>query len=198
MKRTLSSSVLKKKRVDEPVPEDGDEVDLVSTVEGTAPVVAGVKPRLGGSGSAWKAGALSDAEQILQTERTRVVKRILSGRQELRIDPSQIIDVIGTDRRDDWRDQDAFEALKDSIAKNGQDTPIHVWPADPNWRPDEREPENVEGVKFQLIVGRRRHAILAALGLPVRALLVPQSQRGSKEEQFEICLLYTSPSPRDS
>jgi len=189
MKRTLSSSVLKKKRVDEAVPEDGDEVDLVSTVEGTSPVVAGVKPRLGGSGSAWKAGALSDAEQILQTERKQVVERILSGRQELRIDPSQIIDVIGTDRRDDWRDQDAFEALKDSIAKNGQDTPIHVWPADPNWRPDEREPENVEDVKFQLIVGRRRHAILAALGLPVRALLVPQSQRGSKEEQFEMLFM---------
>lgn len=189
MKRTLSSSVLKKKRVDEAVPEDAGGSDLVDTVEGASPVVAGVKPRLGGSGSAWKAGALSDAEQILQTERTQVVERILSGRQELRIDPSQIIDVIGTDRRDDWRDQDAFEALKDSIAKNGQDTPIHVWPADPNWRPDEREPENVEGVKFQLIVGRRRHAILAALSLPVRALLVPQSQRGSKEEQFEMLFM---------
>ena len=189
MKRTLSSSVLKKKRVDEAVPEGGDDSDLTGTVEGASPAVAGVKPRLGGSGSAWKAGALSDAEQILQTERTQVVERILSGRQELRIDPSQIVDEIGTDRRDDWRDQDAFEALKDSIAKNGQDTPIHVWPADPTWRPDEREPENVEGVKFQLIVGRRRHAILAALGLPVRALLVPQSQRGSKEEQFEMLFM---------
>ena len=189
MKRTLSSSVLKKKRVDEAVFEDAVTSDLVSTVEGTPPVVAGVKPRLGGSGSAWKAGALSDAEQILQAERTQVVERILSGRQEIRIDPSQIIDVIGTDRREDWRDQEAFESLKDSIAKNGQDTPIHVWPAESNWRPDDREPENVEGVKFQLIVGRRRHAILQALGQPVRALLVPQSQRGSKEEQFEMLFM---------
>jgi len=148
-----------------------------------------VKPRLGGSGSAWKAGALSDAEQILQAERKQVVDRILTGRHELRIDPSQIIDVIGTDRREDWRDQEAFKALKDSIVKNGQDTPIHVWPADPNWRPDEREPENIEGVKFHLIVGRRRHAILEALGQPVRALLLPQSQRGSREEQFEMLFM---------
>lgn len=177
MKRTLSSSVLRKK----PTLTDDQEQD--------DDVAAGVKSQLGGSGSAWKAGALLDAEQILQSERNQVVERILSGRQELRIDPDQIVDVIGTDRRGDWRDQEAFEALKDSIAKNGQDTPIHVWPADPNWRPDPRAPENVEGVAFHLIVGRRRHAILSALGVPVRALLVPQTQRGSKEEQFEMLFM---------
>lgn len=189
MKRTLSSSVLKKKKVDDTSLEEVVVTPSEDSMEGVSPVVAGVKPRLGGSGSAWKAGALSDAEQILQTERKQVVDRILTGRHELRIDPSQIIDVIGTDRREDWRDQEAFKALKESIAKNGQDTPIHVWPADPNWRPDEREPENVEGVKFHLIVGRRRHAILEALGQPVRALLVPQLQRGSKEEQFEMLFM---------
>ena len=97
--------------------------------------------------------------------------------------------MIGSDRREDWRDQEAFERLKESIAKNGQDTPIHVWPADPDWRPDEREPENVDGVTFQLIVGRRRHAILQSLGQPVRALLVPQSNRGSREEQFEMLFM---------
>ena len=70
-----------------------------------------------------------------------------------------------------------------------QDTPIHVRPADPNWRPDERQPENVEGVVFHLIVGRRRHAILEALGLPVRAILVPQAHRGSREEQFEMLFM---------
>lgn len=191
MKRTLSSSVLKKRAV-----RPDDDAAVVSEAEATervsgedAKLVGGVKPRLGGSGSAWKAGALSDASQILQVERTQVVERILSGRHELRIDPSQIVDVIGSDRREDWRDQDAFERLKESITKNGQDTPIHVWPADPNWRPDEREPENVDGVTFQLIVGRRRHAILQTLGLPVRALLVPQASRGSREEQFEMLFM---------
>lgn len=154
-----------------------------------AQLVGGVKPRLGGSGSAWKAGALSDASQILQVERAQVVERILSGRHELQIDPAQIIDVIGSDRRDDWRDQEAYEKLKESIEKNGQDTPIHVWPADPNWRPDEREPENVGGTVFHLIVGRRRHAILESLGRPVRAILVPQSHRGSPDEQFEMLFM---------
>lgn len=191
MKRTLSSSVLKKKSpsaAGEPAEVLVEEA-TEQPINATSDPVGGVKPRLGGSGSAWKAGALSDAGQLLQAERAQVVDRILSGRHELRIDPSQIIDVIGTDRREDWRDQAAFEALKDSIAKNGQDTPIHVWPADPSWRPDEREPENVEGVTFHLIVGRRRHAILETLGQPVRALLVPQSHRGSDEEQFEMLFM---------
>lgn len=191
MKRTLRSSVLKKKPT---VADDGraeGELGVASDpndVDG-AKAVDGIRPRLGGSGSAWKAGALSDAGQVLQAERHQVVARILSGRHELRIHPSQIIDVIGTDRREDWRDQETFRKLKDSIAKNGQDTPVHVWPSDPHWRPDEREPENVEGVTFHLIVGRRRHAILSALGQPVRALLVPQSHRGSREEQFEMLFM---------
>lgn len=185
MKRTLSSSVLKKKPQ---AKEDGAVPDETEVAEATPPV-SGVKPRLGGSGSAWKAGALSDAGQVLQTERKQIVERILAGRHELRIHPSQIVDVIGSDRREDWRDQEAFLKLKESIAQNGQDTPIHVWPADPDWRPDEREPENVEGIKFHLIVGRRRHAVLAELGQPVRALLVPQEGRGSREEQFETLFM---------
>lgn len=191
MKRTLSSSVLKKKAVrpdeEAPVASDMEATDPPSV--GEAKLVGGVKPRLGGSGSAWKAGALSDASQILQVERAQIVEQILSGRHELQIDASQIVDVIGSDRREDWRDQEAYEKLKESIEKNGQDTPIHVWPADPNWRPDEREPESVEGVVFHLIVGRRRHAILEALGRPVRAVLVPQSHRGSREEQFEMLFM---------
>jgi len=190
MKRTLSSSVLKKRRAETgDAAPDGAERGEGKPTENASVAVGGVRPRLGGSGSAWKAGALSDAGQILQTERGQVVERILAGRQELRIDPSQIIDVVGTDRREDWRDQEAFEALRRSIERNGQDTPVSVWPADPDWRPDEREPENVDGVTFHLIVGRRRHAILEALGLPVRAVLVPQSERGSREEAFEMLFM---------
>ena len=186
MKRTLSSSVLRKKPSDGATSGRGDASD--STVEETLNA-RNAKPRLGGSGSAWKAGALSDASQILQEERARIVEHILGGRHELRIDPAQIVDVIGSDRREDWRDQEAFNKLKGSIARNGQDTPVHVWPADPDWRPDPRDPENVDGVTFHLIVGRRRHAILQALGLPVRALLVPQAGRGSREEQFEMLFM---------
>ena len=93
-------------------------------------------------------------------------------------------------RPDSANDRPARSATrKRAVSENAQDTPIHVWPADPDWRPDEREPENVEGVKFHLIVGRRRHAILEALGQPVRGLLVPQSQHGSEEEQFEMLFM---------
>ena len=164
MKRTLSSSVLKKKptRPDEDVSAAPGSGASDQIHEDEAKLVGGVKPRLGGSGSAWKAGALSDASQMLHVERAQVVERILAGRHELQIDPSQIVDVIGSDRREDWRDQEAFEKLKESIEKNGQDTPIHVRPAD---------------------------AILEALGLPVRAILVPQSLRGSREEQFEMLFM---------
>ena len=119
MKRTLSSAVLKKKKVGDTSHEDEVDTPIDGSEEVVSLAVAGVKPRLGGSGSAWKAGALSDAEQILHAERKQIVDRILAGRHELRIDPSQIIDVIGTDRREDWRDQEAFTALKESIAKNG-------------------------------------------------------------------------------
>ncbi|MEO1307299.1 MAG: replication protein [Pseudomonadota bacterium] len=191
MKRTLSGSILKKKPND--LDTSHDDVVAKGTTDPTEPVKStpdgGVRPRLGGSGSAWKAGALSDAGQMLQAERNQIVERILAGRHELLIDPSQIEDVIGTDRRDDWRDQASYAKLRESISKNGQDTPVHVWPADPNWRPDSREPENIEGVSFQLIVGRRRHAILTALGRPIRAILVAQDQRGSNEEQFEMLFL---------
>ena len=190
MKRTLSSSVLRKKV---PEPEKSTEANSAQkehqSADSSSTEASGLKPRLGGSGSAWKAGALSDASQVLHTERNQVVERILTGRHELEIDPNQIVDVIGSDRREDWRDQEAFDKLKESIEKNGQDTPIHVWPADPNWRPDEREPENIQGVQFNLMVGRRRHAILRDLGRPVRAILASQDKRGSLEERFETLFM---------
>lgn len=191
MKRTLSSSVLKGQALKKDAVEDrSDDAKKPESAEASSIAsTSGVKPRLGGSGSAWKAGALSDASQILTAEREQVVDRIISGRQELLIDPDQIVDIIGTDRREDWRDQEAYASLMKSIEKNGQDTPIHVWPADPSWRPDDREPENVKGIQFHLIVGRRRHAISKALGRPVRAILVPQDQRGSPEEQFEMLFM---------
>lgn len=126
MKRTLSSSVLKKKAVrpDEEVPAVSDTEATDPTSVGEANLVGGVKPRLGGSGSAWKAGALSDASQILQVERAQIVEQILSGRHELQLDASQIVDVIGSDRREDWRDQEAYEKLKESIEKTAK---IHLF-----------------------------------------------------------------------
>ncbi|WP_299969190.1 ParB N-terminal domain-containing protein [uncultured Roseobacter sp.] len=189
MKRTLSGSILKKKSKTEDAVASDDVAADVPSEQQEPPVASGLKPRLGGSGSAWKAGALTDAEKLLKEERALSVEMVLAGQQELRLSPDQIVDVIGTDRRDDWQDQEAYAKLKASIAANGQDTPIAVWPVDPNWRPDEREPSNAEGIQFHLIVGRRRHAILKELGRPIRALLVSQDRRGTDEEEFEALFM---------
>lgn len=87
MKRTLSSSVLKKKsaRPDEDVSAAPGSGASEQVHEDEAKLVGGVKPRLGGSGSAWKAGALSDASQMLHVERAQVVERILAGHMSCRL-----------------------------------------------------------------------------------------------------------------
>tara|TARA_R110000851_G_scaffold333445_1_gene513195 strand:- start:12441 stop:13343 length:903 start_codon:yes stop_codon:yes gene_type:complete len=144
---------------------------------------------MGGSGSAWKAGALSDAQVLLNEKRAEIVGHILQGKHELELDPTQIKDEIGTDRRDDWIDQEAFNSLLESIEQNGQDTPIQVWPVDPSWQPDPLDPENCAGVPFFLITGRRRHAIAQKLGRPVRAILASPEKRGVSDDQFEMLFM---------
>lgn len=192
MKRTISSSVLNKKSPsdkDKPVSEEAieqigdvdDEPELIPT--------SGLKPRIGGSGSAWKAGAQVETQTLLDEKRAQLSKNILQGQHEVLLDPSQVSDEIGSDRRDDWRDQKAFVTLKNSIEKNGQDTPIQVWPVDPNWKPDSLEPENVGDVPFLLIVGRRRHAILTELRRPIRAILANPEKRGVSDDLFEMLFM---------
>lgn len=192
MKRTINSSVLSKKpRINE------DEQAKESTVESTTDVVivahseptSGFKPRVGGSGSAWKAGAQAETQTLLNEKREQIANDILHGRHELELSSDQISDELGSDRREDWRDQQAFAALSNSIENNGQDTPIQVWPADPNWRPDTLEPVNVAGVPFLLIVGRRRHAILLQLGRPIRAILADPEKRGTSDDVFEMLFM---------
>ncbi|PVA09059.1 hypothetical protein DC366_16005 [Pelagivirga sediminicola] len=100
-----------------------------------------------------------------------------------------VVDRLGTDRRVDWQSQEAFQSLKNSIAANGQDTPIQVWPSDPNWKPDPLDPENVDGVQFELITGRRRHAIAEMLDLPLRAVLASPEKRGTEDEEFELLFM---------
>jgi len=150
---------------------------------------AGLKPRMGGSGSAWKAGALNQTQEDLDERRTKIASDILHGRHELELHADQIKDDIGSDRRDDWMDQSAFKSLYDSIEKNGQDTPIQVWPADPKWTPDHLDPESIDGVPFLLITGRRRCAIAAMLGRPIRAILAAPGKRGQSDEQFEMLFM---------
>lgn len=149
----------------------------------------GAKPRIGGAGSAWKAGAVEQNKAALGAVRQKVVEDILAGRHELSLNPEDVRDRLGSDRREDWKDREAFESLSNSIEANGQDTPIQVWPTDPNWKPDQRDPENVDGVQFELITGRRRHAIAEQLGRPLRAVLASPDKRGSDNEAFELLFM---------
>lgn len=192
MKRSISSSVLRKKpKTDddqvqsEPFPATSNAGTELDAVDRTI----GLKPRMGGSGGAWKAGALGQTQEDLNERRTKIASDILHGRHEVELVADQIKDDIGSDRRNDWMDQAAFKSLFDSIEKNGQDTPIQVWPADPNWKPDPLDPENISGVPFFLITGRRRSAIAAKLGRPLRAILAAPDKRGQLDEQFEMLFM---------
>lgn len=191
MKRSISSSVLGKlQKTDNPHPEDQDIVETSGNGElKSGEPTAGLKPRMGGSGSAWKAGALNDTQEMLNEKRAISIDDILQGRSELSLDPAQISDEIGTDRREDWLNQDAFNSLYLSIEQNGQDSPIQVWPVDPSWKPDPLDPKNCAGVPFLLITGRRRHAIALKLGRSVRAVLASPEKRGQTDDQFEMLFM---------
>ncbi len=174
MKRVISRSVLeqmKAKRAEaepgEPAPEEG---------QGTRESIPG------GFGGAWKAGAMAQVEGDLAEMRDGIVAAVLSGKRELSLDPAQIDDPLGSDRRPDWHDTEAFTSLMDSIGANGQDVPVQVWPADPAWQPDPRDPLNATGARFHLLSGRRRRAACAALGLPVRAVIMPPPEGASAAE----------------
>ena len=193
MKRTLSRSLLSKakKPVSEentqntPAPEDSFVNSGVSVEE--APAM--MKPRIGGAGSAWKSGALAQTQASLDRSRVQIADDILNGRHELQLSTDQISDPVGTDRRDDWMQQDAFQSLVTSIQDNGQDTPILVWPKDENWKPDEINPENVADVQFILLTGRRRHAAAEKLGITLRAVLADPGKRSSNDRQFEMLFM---------
>lgn len=141
------------------------------------------------AGSAWKAGALAQSQAAVELARSQLVDDILNGRHELQISPDQVEDPLGSDRRDDWMAQEAFQALLKSIESNGQDTPILVWPEDANWKPDPLNPTHVEDARFIMLTGRRRHAAAKTLGLKLRAILAPPDKRGAQNSQFEMLFL---------
>ena len=85
--------------------------------------------------------------------------------------------------------QEAFQTLLRSIEVNGQDTPILVWPEDPNWKPDPLNPTGVDHIRFIMLTGRRRHAAAKTLGLKLRAILAPPEKRDAENSQFEMLFL---------
>lgn len=190
MKKTLSRSLLVKAKTPSSERDVGQPDSVLSRSDAKTPsTTAPGLPNVGGAGSAWKAGAAEQNKAALAQNRQKAIEDILSGRYELMLEPSQVEDRIGTDRRKDWQDQEAFQNLKASIEKNGQDTPIQVWPVDTDWTPDPLDPGNVGSVQFELIIGRRRHAIAKLLGRPVRAVLASPEKRGSPDEHFEMLFM---------
>lgn len=157
--------------------------------EGRAEPGDAVSTPFKGAGSAWKSGALAQSQAAVERSRAELCSDILNGRHEISLSPDQISDPMGTDRRQDWMSQEAFGSLVSSIASNGQDTPILVWPADPDWQPDPLEPSNVAGVPFVMLTGRRRLAAASELGVPLRAILAPPDARNAENSKFEMLFL---------
>ncbi|MBY6092968.1 ParB N-terminal domain-containing protein [Maritimibacter alkaliphilus] len=183
MKRTIPRSLVSKalsQSAETNGTDDGSKEDVVP-----ASTAAAFK----GAGSAWKAGALAQSQAAVEQGRAQLVDDILNGRHELQVAPEQVEDPIGSDRRDDWMAQDAFQTLLKSIEINGQDTPILVWPEDPNWKPDPLNPTDVSGARFIMLTGRRRHAAAKSLGLKLRAILAPPDKRDAENTQFEMLFL---------
>lgn len=130
----------------------------------TAPAA---KPAMGGM---WAGSAMNLLKQRIEDTHGSLVSGILNGTVALSLEPSQIIDEAGSDRVGDWRDDEAFAALKDNIERRGQTQPIRVRPVDPAWEPSEDTPLQTD-TQFAIQSGRRRVEACQQLGLPVLAIL---------------------------
>lgn len=186
MKRGIKRSLVRPN-----IPEESlsDAVDGSGEGDLSSATPSAFKRATGGAGSAWKSGAVAKAQADLDEARDKLSSDILSGNHVLSVDPALISDPIGSDRRSDWMDQEDFRSLLQSIKENGQDTPITLWPADPDWRPDDIDPSNIDGVAFHLLAGRRRHAAAEHLGIPVRAVLAPRTEKNNESANFQMLVL---------
>ena len=179
MARSIKRSLVRK--AEAPTATDGPDRDEKLDA---APTV--FRRATKGSGSAWNAGAIAQAQAGIDEAREDLAQNILSGDRILEIDPAMIIDPIGSDRRSDWMDQEEFLSFVESIREHGQETPIGVWPKDHDWRPDPIDPANLERVQFLLLAGRRRTEAARRLNRPVRAVIASQECRGGDENTFEM------------
>ncbi len=125
------------------------------------------KPAMGGM---WAGSAMNLLKQRIEDTHGSLVSGILNGTVALSLDVDQIMDPAGSDRVGEWRNDEAFEALKSNIARRGQTQPIRVRPVDPAWRPSEETPLQTSST-FAVQSGRRRIEACRQLGLPVLAIL---------------------------
>jgi len=145
------------------------------------------KPVSSGRGGAWRAGLHADTQHDLNDLKAKQADDIAKGDQTISLKPAQVRDLVGTDRRADWQDQEDYLELRDSIEKYGQDVPIEVCPLDAGWQPAASDPTNVEGVEFELITGRRRRAVAEDLGIDLRAVMLPKEDQ-DQHHKWQVLL----------
>ena len=144
-------------------------------------------PVSAGRGGAWRAGLHADTQHDLNDLKAKQAREIAKGDQTIALHPGQVRDLVGTDRRADWQDQEDYLELRESIEKYGQDVPIEVCPLDADWRPSPDDPTNFDGVEFELITGRRRRAVAEDLGIDVRAVILPKDGH-DQAHQWQVLL----------
>lgn len=137
--------------------------------------------RLGGF---WGGSALNMLQARLDETQSSIVAGIMAGTIALSLDPAQIDDAVGSDRRDGWAEDQEFAALKDDISRRGQKQAIRVRPADPDWQPDSKTPMSSSS-RFVIQSGRRRLEAVRQLGLPVRAVISTQEGDAKLEDLEE-------------
>ncbi|MGI9449523.1 MAG: ParB/RepB/Spo0J family partition protein [Geminicoccaceae bacterium] len=145
------------------------------------------KPVSSGRGGAWRAGLHADTQHDLNDLKAKQAQDIANGHQAVTLKPGQVRDLVGTDRRADWQDQEEYLELRDSIEKYGQDVPIEICPLDADWQPSVSDPTNVDGVEFELITGRRRRTVAEDLGIGLRAVILPKDDQ-DELHQWQVLL----------
>ncbi len=141
-----------------------------------------VEPPEKRSGGNWSRMAISEMERSLRETREMhavvqqsLIDGILQGTIPLEIPVEQIEDEVGSDRildtPDNEEDAGSFASLVENIRTRGLRTPLRVRPKDPNWKPSEDNPREVDGAAFVLQSGRRRLAACRELGIVPRAFL---------------------------
>lgn len=107
---------------------------------------------------------------------------VLRGKVPIEVDPGQLVDLVGTDREEGWRDNEDFRFLLESIKGRGQMQPVEIRPLDPSWQPGVVDPLKARaGDEFALRSGRRRVEACRQLGIRVQAFLSTDNRADAAE-----------------
>ena len=140
------------------------------------------------AGGAWNAafGRAALGAELIKRQTELQLATVLRGDLVFELTPDQIDDEVGSDRIGDWINDESFTALKSSITQNGQDTPIQVMPSDPDWEPefDQENQPITNGLRFQLVGGRRRVEVLKQLKRSIRTTCVPVPENQASFDQL--------------